>query len=438
MKDYYFSLAPPVLVLFLVGFIWLGLFGRRSAASRQFTCASVFVAVFLIGLVPFLPGSFRPILPISFPKPEAVLPEASGYDFLPSNVPQRPDYLLLGAIAIAVVSLLLLVRLTCSLLAGAQMRKCATPASSRLSGFTNREVRVVPSLSSPIAIGGFKPIILLPAAAEDWPEDQLRAVLIHEEAHLKNGDPNWQLLAEIVCLCHWFNPLVWMLRGVMRREAEKAADDAVVRAGISPSAYAEALVAFARQMGQNRHSFAWTAFAAKNGIHTRVEAILTPNIERKPMKQTMKITALVSAILTTYVASAFALPNSEAADTVKKPAAPTKQEAKARSEETLLLVTPTVVTDAASEIPVAESRKSVKKVRAGKRSLAKNTVQNQKSYPVVFRVSQVEYEAAKKKDETKLYYIVDLVYEKKAAKSEPPQQKESATVTYRVALPTKG
>jgi hypothetical protein len=131
-------------------------------------------------------------------------------------------------------------------------------------------------------------------------------VLIHEEAHLDNNDPDWQVLAEIVCILYWFNPLAWLMRNFMRQSAERAADDAVIRAGIQPSLYAQGLIELASRLGQTRQPIAHTTFALKNGVKDRVKAILNSKIERNPMKKPMKITAIAGLVLAAYVTSAYA------------------------------------------------------------------------------------------------------------------------------------
>ena len=50
---------------------------------------------------------------------------------------------------------------------------------------------------------------MLPATARQWSDEQLRSVLLHELAHIKRRDTVVQLLAQIACALHWFNPLVW-------------------------------------------------------------------------------------------------------------------------------------------------------------------------------------------------------------------------------------
>ena len=73
--------------------------------------------------------------------------------------------------------------------------------------------------------GLFRPRIILPASAGEWPVDRVRVVLYHELAHVRRGDWAVQLGAELVRTVHWFNPLIWIACRRLRQESEQACDD---------------------------------------------------------------------------------------------------------------------------------------------------------------------------------------------------------------------
>ncbi len=99
----------------------------------------------------------------------------------------------------------------------------------------------------PLAFGALRPLILLPHEAAHWPARRLDAVLAHERAHLGRRDCLSQMLAQIVCAFYWPNLLLWLASRSMRREAEIAADNAVLAAGMRASDYAAELLQFAGQ-----------------------------------------------------------------------------------------------------------------------------------------------------------------------------------------------
>ncbi|HYO91777.1 MAG TPA: M56 family metallopeptidase, partial [Pyrinomonadaceae bacterium] len=61
----------------------------------------------------------------------------------------------------------------------------------------------------PIVCGVLRPVVLLPASADDWSEERRRMVLLHELTHVTRRDCLTQLLAQTACAFYWFNPFVW-------------------------------------------------------------------------------------------------------------------------------------------------------------------------------------------------------------------------------------
>jgi beta-lactamase regulating signal transducer with metallopeptidase domain len=102
------------------------------------------------------------------------------------------------------------------------------------------------AISSPITWGVWRPVILLPAAASTWSNTQRDAALAHERAHIARRDWAVHLAVWSVCAVFWFHPLVWLARRALVREAEHAADDAVLATGVRPSDYAALLLSLAR------------------------------------------------------------------------------------------------------------------------------------------------------------------------------------------------
>src|SRR6185436_4274758 len=68
-------------------------------------------------------------------------------------------------------------------------------------------------------------------------------VLLHELAHVRRQDWITQLVSQVALALQWFQPLAWVAARRLREEAEVAADDIVVAAGVVPSTYASHLLA---------------------------------------------------------------------------------------------------------------------------------------------------------------------------------------------------
>ncbi|MBQ3035425.1 MAG: M56 family metallopeptidase [Lachnospiraceae bacterium] len=83
----------------------------------------------------------------------------------------------------------------------------------------------VQDIETTMVFGVIKPRIYLPLTLE---ENNLFYVLSHERMHIKRGDHIFKILAYVVCIIHWFNPLVWVAYHMLGEDIEKACDEAVI------------------------------------------------------------------------------------------------------------------------------------------------------------------------------------------------------------------
>jgi len=104
-------------------------------------------------------------------------------------------------------------------------------------------------VSVPMVFGHFRPRLVLSTDAMYWNAETIRAIFLHECAHVRRMD--WIVFAFsrlVVCL-YWFNPFVWLAASQFRAECEAAADDVVLLNGISPNSYASELLRIATEAG---------------------------------------------------------------------------------------------------------------------------------------------------------------------------------------------
>lgn len=97
---------------------------------------------------------------------------------------------------------------------------------------------------TPMLVGLFRPVVLLPQGlAGTWPESQLRAILLHELAHVRRCDMAAVWLYQIVQVVFFFNPMLWLAGRQLKRECELACDELVLSSsGITRHDYAEGYV----------------------------------------------------------------------------------------------------------------------------------------------------------------------------------------------------
>lgn len=84
---------------------------------------------------------------------------------------------------------------------------------------------------TPVLVGIIHPRIILPQSffRKGLPEGVLEASLRHELMHYKRRDILYKWFTELVCILHWFNPLVWQVGKYVSRDCELACDEALCR-----------------------------------------------------------------------------------------------------------------------------------------------------------------------------------------------------------------
>lgn len=143
-------------------------------------------------------------------------------------------------------------------------------------------IHVAPFPAVPRTWGVLAPRLLLPTEAERWTPARLRAVLLHELAHVRRRDALTQSLAALACAVYWFHPMVWVAANSMRRDRERAADDLVLASGTSGATYAGHLVDLARSLSPAASpEFATASMLRRSQLSERIEAVLDAGRSRR-------------------------------------------------------------------------------------------------------------------------------------------------------------
>jgi len=102
-------------------------------------------------------------------------------------------------------------------------------------------LKIKSGLTSPVVTGILKPTIILPVSSKQWSEETKKMAILHELGHIHRRDLWIRFAADIACVLHWYNPLVWWLRSRLLSQCEYACDAFVVSSGVSRRCYITAL-----------------------------------------------------------------------------------------------------------------------------------------------------------------------------------------------------
>lgn len=87
-------------------------------------------------------------------------------------------------------------------------------------------IYVSDKITSPATYGIIRPRIILP---KNYNDNDLRYILMHEQAHNKRLDNLWRIVAVVTACTHWFNPLSWLFLKVFLENLELACDEKVLK-----------------------------------------------------------------------------------------------------------------------------------------------------------------------------------------------------------------
>jgi hypothetical protein len=166
------------------------------------------------------------------------------------------------------------------------------------------DLRIVQSaaVSAPVVLHLWHPIVVMPEAAARWSGARIRAVLLHELAHIKRNDLHTQSLAQLACAVYWFNPLIWFAAHQLRLERERACDDFVLLRGTNRADYATHLFEIARASSASTAApFAMGLAVGRSHLERRLVAIVSP---RTPRHSSTTLGRFIFALPTLFAALA--------------------------------------------------------------------------------------------------------------------------------------
>ena len=169
----------------------------------------------------------------------------------------------------------------------------------------------VDGIRTPMVFGILRPQIYLPVEMNPEFYD---CVLQHERIHLRRLDYLWKILAYLISIVHWVNPVVWLAYYLLCCDMEKACDEAVTEhlEREDRQEYAEALLAMSTDTTARR-VFAAPVCFDEGDIKGRIRHVLKcRKTAGKLAALAVELCAVVALILLTQ-RSAVTVQDSEAA-----------------------------------------------------------------------------------------------------------------------------
>ncbi|WP_373552137.1 M56 family metallopeptidase [Haliscomenobacter sp.] len=163
-----------------------------------------------------------------------------------------------------------------------------------------RPVAILESLriQSPVVIGHFKPLILVPVGLlAGLSIDQVEAILAHELAHVYRRDYLLNLLQTLIEALFYFNPGVWWISSCIRIEREHCCDDIAVALCQNNLEYAKALVCIKEMKQGFTPQLAMAALRKKKLLLTRIQRILQQPVNTSDMSEKIMVTGMLALML---------------------------------------------------------------------------------------------------------------------------------------------
>ena len=149
----------------------------------------------------------------------------------------------------------------------------------------------------PGVFGIIRPVLYLPANIADHLDDaQLKAIVAHEDCHIRNRDNLTAALHSLVEAIFWFHPLTWWIGARLIEERERACDEEVVRLGSDPEVYAESILKICKLYLESPLTF--VPGITGSDLKKRIEAIMTNRVLRSlnPAKKLALAVACLTAL----------------------------------------------------------------------------------------------------------------------------------------------
>lgn len=147
-------------------------------------------------------------------------------------------------------------------------------------------IAIIPKPISPAITGLFTPTLILPNI-DDFSDDELEYIFLHEIAHYKQHHIWLSLLIEIVCRIHWWNPLVQYMKKEYSLFLEVSNDFFLIQSkpNFNAIGYAELIIKATKkiQVAKQSSPVSLMSFTIRHSsmLERRIQYILNSQKEKK-------------------------------------------------------------------------------------------------------------------------------------------------------------
>lgn len=170
------------------------------------------------------------------------------------------------------------------------------------------KVKVLQSgkITTPMATGIFSPVILLPAGlAENLSEQQLLAVLFHEQAHIQRQDLRVSLAIKLLTTLLWWSAPLHFIDSQIRRYREMVCDERAAVGVGGKVQYAQSLLDCARLLVTRRSVFIGVELTPhKNELGYRITQLLSDYQPRKTATAAMLTFGVMLCVISFHTSQA--------------------------------------------------------------------------------------------------------------------------------------
>lgn len=161
------------------------------------------------------------------------------------------------------------------------------------------ELKCSEGVSSPLLVGQFRPLILLPVAmVNQLTIQEVEAILAHELAHLRRYDFVLNVIQLLIEAIFYYHPANWWIGKQIRTYRELASDDLAIGQTGEALVYAKALLTLAEQpvvstkFKSNTFALGWLG-GQKEELLTRIKRILNQPDKQSEMREKFAVTSLL-------------------------------------------------------------------------------------------------------------------------------------------------